>query len=242
MLYAVLEGLTTYVLSYMLQWRRPTRTLDPPNPIVRHLLRLQTEPYFFKPLQMFGLHANYAHHVLHQLLERFDALYACEALRPVVVFPIGFMGYPAKDDDTNAFLGQNFRLNLETVIGDRLLGRAEVMAASAMEKVGRKRKTTSQASSDDRATKKRRSTSASVDNDAADRTAGSASHVSDAADDHPQPPGYPIVVYPRLDSSWHIAGVTYFERQTSSQFSTVYVPEQHRKAFYDEVCRVVVDG
>eukprot|EP01033_Poteriospumella_lacustris_P018966 gene18966-13682_t len=201
-LYLVLEGLATYIRTHMLTWSYPRVCL--PN----HLLRLRTAGYFFKPLQLFGQNRLFAGHQLRQLLGVFDALYTCEALRTSVVFPVGFIGFPGRDTPTTTFLGERFRSGLEKAIGLQLLGRAAFMSAASQTcKVSSKRKAASTGSSNERSPKKKKqkkqkqSTVASDDTDS-DRIADNASHDSEnaqSAADVPLPPGYPIVVYPRLE-------------------------------------------
>ena len=211
-LYLVLEGLATYIRTQMLTWPPDRRVSPSPN----HLLRLRTAGYFFKPLQLFGQHPSHADHQLRLLFSWFDALHACEALRHVVVFPVGVIGYPAAGDaDATAFLGTRFRRTLDTVIGEQLLRRVELLSGWEPCEVSDTRTTTS--SSPRRA---------------------SASAAPDASAVGALPPGYPIVVYPRLEGSWQIAGVTYLDTCTLSQTSMVSVPSEYRAAFWDEVCRV----
>eukprot|EP01033_Poteriospumella_lacustris_P012258 gene12258-8768_t len=215
-LYVMLEGLVQYVRTHMMLWRPQNRGVRLPP---RHLLRLQTEGYFFKPLQLFGQHPSHAGHQLRLLFSWFDALHACEALRHVVVFPVGVIGYPAAgDSDATAFLGTRFRRTLDTVIGEQLLRRVELLSGWEPCEVSDKRTTTSSSPRKQRA---------------------AASAAPDASAVGALPPGYPIVVYPRLEGSWQIAGVTYLDTCTLSQTSTVSVPSEYRSAFWDEVCRVV---
>jgi hypothetical protein len=236
-LYLVLEGLAKYILTQMLTWPPDRRVSPSPN----HLLRLRTAGYFFKPLQLFGQHFLYARHQLRQLLGVFDALYKCEALRTSVVFPVGFIGFPGPGPATTTFLGEQFRSGLEKAIGSELLeGAAFESAASQTCEISRKRKATSSGSSDERGPRKKQRVS--DDNDAYRTAEGSVSHDSDddqSATDGPLPPGYPIVVYPRLEAPWRVAGNTCLDPVDCSPFSTVNVPRQYRASFYDKVCRLV---
>eukprot|EP01033_Poteriospumella_lacustris_P014477 gene14477-10351_t len=239
-LYLVLEGLATYIRTHMLTWSYPRVCL--PN----NLLRLRTAGYFFKPLQLFGQNRLFAGHQLRQLLGVFDALYKCEALRTSVVFPVGFIGFPGRDPATTS---ERFRSGLERAIGSEMLERAAFeSAASPTCEMSSKRKATSSGSSDEGGPKKKKKqmkqkqpTVASDDTDS-DRIADNASHDSEKAQsaaDVPLPPGYPIVVYPRLEESrWRFAGTTYFVEGVPP-CSTVDVPRQYRASFYDKVCRVV---
>lgn len=220
--YSVLEGLVDYVDNHLMSLpvERLMCNVKPPS-----LLRLNRSRYFLKPLQLFINPYVYAHGRLHRLLAvwLFDKLFACEALRSIVVFPVGFIGFPGRHDPVRGFLGDVMIERLETSIGKQLIDRVRVAPFEKEEIAGQKRK----ASSSDRQPSKRRNPSD------VDRNANGSDRTASEYEDTPGslPSGFPIVVYPRLGSPWRMAGTTDVETGVSE----VYVPETHREAFYGKV-------
>jgi hypothetical protein len=222
--YPVLEGLVDYVDNYLMKLNVRVRVLT----AKKSLLYLNPRHYFLKPLQLFFNQSVYAHHRLHQLLALFDALFACEALRSIVVFPVGFIAFPDRSNSVREFLGDSMINGLEKVLGQQLIKRARV--APLDENIaGQKRNVPS---SNYKSSKRQRNTS-DMDDRSASASDRSASDYEDTS--APLPGGYPIIVYPRLDVTWQMAGTTNIE----SGESVVNVPETHRKGFYGKVCDAV---
>lgn len=226
--YPVLEGLVDYVDNYLMRLPDKGRMLRQND----GLLRLYPRHYFLKPLQLFFNPYVFAHHRLHRLLALFDALFDCEALRSIVVFPVGFIGFPDhRSSPVRQFLGEAMIDGLEKAIDQQLIERVRVSSVDETV-VGQKRKV----SSSDYEPSKRPHHASDSDTRSArasDRSTSEFDEVDDSASALPS--GHPIIVYPRLDDTWQLAGTT----NVASGESVVNVPETHRKEFFDNVCEAV---
>eukprot|EP01040_Poterioochromonas_malhamensis_P022688 gene22688-27646_t len=125
-MYPVFEGIIEYVKTIPdLQCRPPSVSTATPPP---SLLALDTHKYFFKPLQVFGQNLMFVHHHLHQLVALFDAMYSSEVLRDLVVYPVGFLGWPSST--LGDFLG-SFADGFKAKISEELVSRAKVEIPSS---------------------------------------------------------------------------------------------------------------
>lgn len=203
-MYPVLESIVTQMKSIpRLQGRAPS--LCPAAP---PLLSLDTDKYFFKPLQVFGQDVMFVHHHLHQLVTLFDAMYSSEVLLDIVVYPVGFLGWPSST--VGDFLDR-FAVDFRAKIGRNLVERAKVQIPSTSISVASDRSCES--------TRRRTTT----DNN-------TAPHI---LLDGPLPTGYPILVYPLLteQDGWRLAG----QSSCYGEAIEVSVPQHLRSSFFRKV-------
>ena len=218
--YKYLEGISSYLGEFLLtQNYFPVTSNVEAAPL--RLTLLDPPVYFYKPLQIFFQSSLYAFARLQQLLHVFDSLFESVKLRSVIVFPVGFIGYPSRE----AAFSSSIRDYLNHVIHPSLFDRAKIgsitqakYTSSRKSEGSKKRKINSEsdvsASSD-------QSTSSAESNDASTKL----------------PDGYPILVYPYLNPNmWKIAG----QLNGDDRFQwDVNIAEEYRQAFYDKVKEVV---
>lgn len=235
--YHYLEALASYLGEYLLA---QSYRVVPGSGTEQAPLRLTNNHdapcYFFKPLQLFFKTSLGAVARFQDLLYIFDCLFESEELQDIVVFPVGFIGYPAEASTFAA----NIRAYLDDIIDPMLIDRVKLVGMDQPIYRSFAKSSSVEVGTSSKNAKRKRTSGSDTANanvgetERSDQLVGSDSAPvrEDSLRRKRLPDGYPIVVYPFLDSNvWTQAGELYRD----SHRWVIRVPENNRQKFYDEV-------